>query len=424
MAALLAVLAWRWAEVAKRRHARIVGPSMATTLLGTRHFRKTCDDCGYPILCDADVPPYRHLAVCPNCGYGENEVPPGSALSGEPVRIELGAFARRPPRRWEIVAINSPDEERAFNVKRVTGLPGEHISIRDGDIDANGRLCRKSLPELARLAVSVHDDRFRPAKTAGLPARWRGEAADTKWRATDEGYACDAPQTMSDFDWLEYHHWHCMASQLPRTHEIPVLDNDSYNQGAARGFILQDVTDLYLSCRIEAHGAGSFALRIHDGREWLQVEIWPERGEAVLTRAENELTLVRFRGSQFKRGALVDFAYCDQQALLAVGGEQLLRHPLAESKERFAPVPKPVGIAAKGLTFAATELRILRDIHYLDPFNTGRPWTDDRQLAEGEYFVLGDNVPVSVDSRFWKSGSVRRQTLLGRVVRTTGILGR
>lgn len=414
MAALLATLGWGRREVSSDRF-RIVGPSMAPTLSGTRCFRVTCADCGFPFACDALSPPDRNLAICPNCGYTENAAPPESEQPGERVRVDARAFDQRAPRRWDVVALQSPDDSGQYSVKRIAGLPGEHISIMEGDVFADGHLCRKSLVELRAVAVTVHDDRFRPAKTGGLPARWRGESAETRWRTTPEGYAGDAARADGELDWLAYHQWPCMASHLPRTQEVPVFDNDSYNQGAARGTLLQDVQDLFLSCLVTTSGRGSLALRLHDGREWLHVEMWPDQGQAVLRRGANELARARLAAHSFWRSTRVEFAHCDGRALLAIGGELVLAHSLAPSPEKFHPVANPIGIGTAGMTVQARDVRVLRDVHYLDPQSTGRAWIDERRLKAGEYFVLGDNAPVSVDSRFWKTGSVRRKTLLGKV---------
>ena len=45
---------------------------------------------------------------------------------------------------------------------------------------------------------------------------------------------------------------------------------------------------------------------------------------------------------------------------------------------------------------------------------TDKPWSLGRKLGKDEYLLLGDNPPVSEDSRQWQAG-VSREKILGRV---------
>ena len=68
---------------------------------------------------------------------------------------------------------------------------------------------------------------------------------------------------------------------------------------------------------------------------------------------------------------------------------------------------------------ALADLKVYRDIYYTSalagtlrrPSGVDTPYV----LGKGEYFVLGDNSPVSNDSRFWPTGPVvRRGDFLGK----------
>ena len=60
---------------------------MAETLCGP-HYSVRCADCGIEFRCGVEFPPVDELAVCPNCGYPENQVDTASIVPGERVVID------------------------------------------------------------------------------------------------------------------------------------------------------------------------------------------------------------------------------------------------------------------------------------------------------------------------------------------------
>ncbi len=63
--------------------------------------------------------------------------------NGERVLTEKVSYRWRQPQRGDIVVFRLPDGTNDLMVKRVIALPGERISIRNGEVYINGRL----LPE-------------------------------------------------------------------------------------------------------------------------------------------------------------------------------------------------------------------------------------------------------------------------------------
>ena len=69
----------------------------------------------------------------------------------------------------------------------------------------------------------------------------------------------------------------------------------------------------------------------------------------------------------------------------------------------------------QGLHVVLDAVQIFRNIYYT-PAASGRIEPSDRQyrLRGNEYFVLGDNSPVSEDSRTWEPPTVRSDEIVGR----------
>ncbi len=132
----------------------------------------------------------------------------------------------RQPRRFERWVVNSPD---GIAIKRLVGLPGETVSIANGDLSIDGRVCLKDPRVLAETAVevpqsiSLRDDRHArfdagevlddvdfatevnrpllPVRDVGIAVIVRATAADVRvgilvattritWRLTAHDRAC------------------------------------------------------------------------------------------------------------------------------------------------------------------------------------------------------------------------------------------
>ncbi len=59
-------------------------------------------------------------------------------MTGERVFGNRLAYINSEPKRYEIVIFKYPDDEKRLFVKRIIGLPGDTIELRDGDVYING----------------------------------------------------------------------------------------------------------------------------------------------------------------------------------------------------------------------------------------------------------------------------------------------
>ncbi len=143
---------------------------MVPAVLGA-HRDVVCGDCGFHFACDADSQRLDRRAACPNCGYADNPLADRLRLLGDRVLIVRSAFALRRPRRWEVIAFRRPEAGYSLCVKRVAGLPGESIEIRNGNVFADGRIQRKTLSQQRAMAILVYDANYPSSgATAGKPA--------------------------------------------------------------------------------------------------------------------------------------------------------------------------------------------------------------------------------------------------------------
>ena len=88
--------------------------SMADTLAG-RHRTVHCADCGFQFACGTDLPLADPWAVCPNCGFAENDLSAGADVGGDRLLVDKSAFALSNPRRWDVVVFRAPHDPQGRN---------------------------------------------------------------------------------------------------------------------------------------------------------------------------------------------------------------------------------------------------------------------------------------------------------------------
>src|SRR3990167_2611007 len=74
----------------------------------------------------------RKFLVQPFLVSGASMVPTFS--NGDYVLIDELSYYFRIPQRGEVIVFRYPNDESTYFIKRVIGLPGEHIMIRDGKV--------------------------------------------------------------------------------------------------------------------------------------------------------------------------------------------------------------------------------------------------------------------------------------------------
>lgn len=397
---------------------RVVGGSMAIHLLG-RHVLVECLDCAFTFACGNESPPPESRAICPNCGARNHLSSDIKWTPGDRVRIDDCSKRKDAPQRWDVAGFADTTGQSRWSVKRIVGLPGEQLAIQHGDIYVDGRIARKSFNTLRELAITVHANQFQPTQPHNWPMRWKTDQESTVWRSlrSSSGFL-SAASTGDEPVWLNYHHYDCTPDATRLSEVSHVTDYNSYNQhlSTRRHY----VTDLMLVLRIELSGRGIFFLRANDGVDQFLVTIQPSTGQITATRNEREVGRVQVSDPIDGVELQIEFALCDRQILMALDKKPMLIIPYGRSDRPFHPTSNPFSLAAQGLHVQIRNLSVLRDVYYLDQRGSNSSWENRHPLADGEYFVLGDNPPVSQDSRdattarHWSAKSFRGKVIVTR----------
>lgn len=390
--------------------------SMAPALLGP-HRDVACTRCGLRFAVGIDRPPLPARAFCPNCG-DRSDLAAWADVAGDRILMDRSAFLLRRPERWEVVAFRHPQHAADVLVKRVVGLPGESVLVRDGDLYVDGRIQRKTLRQQRALALLVHDAAWAPAGS-GVPLRWQARRGESLWKIDQGRLVHPGGPKGSAVDWCEYRHLRPRPSLGDEYQETPIDDQSAYNQALPRRVEeINPVADLLLSMRIvKLAGPGRLVVQITDGHRRFEARLDAQnrRYEALADDrpepiAAGQLPIAPDRPFQ------LEVSLFDQQFLVAVDGRPLVAHGY-QRQGPPSPPSRPVAIGLDGPEARIDGVRLYRDVYYTRPTGLLGRWGVDKpyRLAADEYFVLGDNSPASDDSRSWPAGpGVPGHLLVGR----------
>jgi len=475
--------------------------SMAPTLMG-RHKEVTCPQCKFVYTVNASgeeggqqslgfgglrigqnsAPHFSarvNTGTCVNCRYTA-KVADEPTFNGDRILVMKFPYdmpflpGASDPERWDIVVFRYPEEPEMSYIKRLAGKPGETLRIWHGDIyikkagDSKFEIARKPLRHLNAMAMTVHDDRYRPASMWDKPEwlRWTSSKPEG-WKEGDPGtYMIEAKGP--DPTELRYRHlvpdpeqWDALLnqrelSQGPR----PTLITDyySYNTNQTSGTVMEDggamahphwVGDLLFSAKLEVKEArGVVRFELVEGGVPNRCELNLADGTVRLFRGKSELGSAKSPDLGVGSHDVL-FTNFDDRLTVAIDGKPVFGNGLEyEESATTPPIPtdadlSPAAVAATDASVAVSDLVLKRDIYYtLNPGhadydslwnendvpvnavelfdNLSDPSTlaflndlpsKDYVIGEDRYLMLGDNSPWSRDSRGWNNLDRRDPTI-------------
>ena len=416
--------------------------SMAPALVGN-HRACLCPRCNYPIRVGTPSrtdkkTPFSDVA-CPNCGKRVTLNNPRE-INGDRLLVDKNIFNLRSPRRWEVAVFRCAADLFKPYVKRIVGMPGERITIIDGDAYASDTLLRKTLVEARETRVPVLDMAFVPE--GGWGFRWLVEPPgnDPRLPATthrppapadasvvhQNTITLDASANSQATVGLTYHHHDLDDTRtgLPkRNSSVEYLKDvlmswNGYN-GARPDIATYPVHDFFAEFEIEVVAVpdeGSFACRLFDGKDSVNAEVHVgPRGKTARANLVHDggVGLATAGGVSLEKGKRYkfEFAFFDRRASLALDGKLLASGDLPAAKVR-GKVREPLQLGARGCKLVVRDLKLSRDIHYTPTGRNGIRIPAD--LGPDEYFVLGDNSGNSQDSREWHKPGVPEGDFIGK----------
>lgn len=301
--------------------------------------------------------------VCWNCGESVC-IDDAVELPGD--RVVIGELSNSSPRRGDLVAIaaeNWSNESELPNwvVKRVAALPGQTISHQSGWLFADDKPLWAVDEAGQPVWIGVHDDSFRRRGQSW----WQPRDTDPGIGLNERGFVFLADSGPTP--WLDYRHFAVHDAMRPDV----VRDDVPGNATEVRALV--PVHSLGVTFTAKATAA-------------TEIEVAFSLGE--------ETTVLRRELPAGKSLQRIDF---DDAAPTNVA-------------DASAP---PISIRLRSGQATLTNIVVWRPLRYrIDPRLAAKQ-TWPIVLGADEYYLLGDNVPLSIDSRDW--GPIPRRRIVGRI---------
>jgi signal peptidase I len=380
------------------RRTRVYIPTSETY---SENFEACCEFCGRTWLFErpmqgAVTPVKRVTLTCPSCSYKfSKDLLVSSISGGHKLLVNKVLYHLREPQRWEVIVFKCPAEpgtseeslEKKNYIKRLIALPGEEVSIRNGDIYINGKIARKPVHVQEEEWQEVYNSSRTRNYEENIP--WR--ASDAAWTLTPKKFCVNAPEraTTIVFD-------KAITSASAYNYE----DNES-----------EDVPDVGLVFKVMvSRDSGGITATLKDGEHEFNLFLRAS-GETKKTSLSNFFDTLCESDFSLSPGRIhtVGFNNVDDRVTVAIDGSPLFQYDYI--CDLSLKVRAQITLGAERTIAEFTDIIVRRDIYYIGR-GSQNAYSEPYRVDENEYFVLGDNTTSSRDSRIW--GTVPKENLLGR----------
>ncbi len=319
------------------------------------------------------------------------------------ILVDKFSYHYREPERFEVAVFKYPlDRSKSF-IKRIIGMPGEHLSIKSGDLFTRAdesqpwKILRRTenVQQAVWKRLDPADKRFAAWKTLDGTRGWSVDGR-TKVSARGDGAVRLPNDNGTVLDNYRDGYPGEMGTKLTRAASFPGV---------------HPVADLRLTGSITAlAGCRRVLIELREGRQVHRFEV-PGPAAAADARAvvsseeaaASDAVRTEAAGAtawKLEAGRATDFAVqnVDDQLRLELDGEVVAVLEVPPSSNQASNFT--VRVEGEGCDFA--DIETWRDIYYTAG-TKGREF----RIPAGHYVMLGDNTQDSSDSREWLFTSYR-----------------
>lgn len=307
------------------------------------------------------------------------------------------------PERWDVIVFKFPMNQSENYIKRLIGLPGEKVTIKNGDIYINGKIERKPEKVLGSVLKEVYSSGNGRGRFEDLFSTRPGCVAVS---GEEVRFAEPCLATMTNI-MDDYLHGYDLDYGIPRPERHKIEDDGIHHVG-----------DLEISFEVELGAAASgvrgeirendrvhtFFLKAGGSAEPSFIRTSKMATESLGTN----LTVWSSKKVVLQKGRTyeVAFANIDDRLSIRLDGEEIASHEYDTDRIEMGDSPNSICFGPVGGGGAFRDVTVLRDIYYIN--NSPEGFTEYRVKKE-HYFAMGDNTQNSSDSRKWRSIELTRK---------------
>jgi len=323
------------------------------------------------------------------------------------------------PKRFDITVFDGWGEDRKNYVKRCVGLPGEKITLREGDVYVDDQLVRKDGDAFEGLLFEVFDRgrERRRIESASKDALLAEEAFRKRmqecWKFEGEGECGVQQDESSPFAGFRVsaHGGDAVPNPAPRlTWHEGVEDSYVDPETGESHMGVYSVADMRLTVSVkpvpDTDARVDLVLTRDDHRAVAEVR-GPGKGVALF---DGDVEVARDADVSLPDGVatIVSFSQVDHVLRLTVNGKLVLRHdlPAPQFPKKTGPAGEPMIEVPHGAAWIDPQ-RLERDVYYV----SDGPEENFVRLKSDQFFMMGDNSSNSSDSR--QHGPVHKSRLVG-----------
>ncbi|TET32903.1 MAG: signal peptidase I [Planctomycetota bacterium] len=391
--------------------------SMAPTLYGD-HRPQECPECKWKFSIGASRsgshrPELPANVICPNCRFDYR--PRETFTSGHKILVNKFLYAFSKPKRWDVIVFKYPREPWRDYIKRLVGLSGETIAIKNGDIYINGKILRKDDETQESLWFPVYSMEHAPKNQALIP--WRNaDAENPQWKIEPNSLVVETadnstvqfarPDGLKDIDIRNGYNL-----------EEDSDDKRYYNKNEEK----TPAADARIAFTVTpSKPGGSLTVKLEEERRKdslnhvFILKIEGDGGKATgLYRHEQPLTVNEKLTLPVGKATEVVCVNRDDRMQLWINGKKFLEHDYGDgslSDDDEEVEDAELEFIAQNAAVEISKVTIHRDLYHRGDSHDNS--FGPEEIPEGHYFALGDNTVNSTDSRSW--GALPEENIVGR----------